>query len=235
VNRRAFAAATVAVAALGGTLSTTVDTSAVAAAGKSVILGEGNRSKGTTTLVSKGKGPALRLRSRGQVPSLAVSNSQLVKQFNADLLDGHDAADLAPVTTRFVLGRPGDRLQPRTLGRVELPAGSYAMTGSGALEAVSGPTSWQCAAATAESVTGLDEIKLLALDIGTDIGGPHLSEVVTTDGRPLAVGCFVESEHHVLTTLSFTFRRVNGVVTGQVDPLPVGRDDQEQLRVPGRR
>jgi hypothetical protein len=220
MNRRGLAVATVAAAALALTVSATVDTGAVAAAGKSLVLGQDNRVKGTTTLASKGRGPALRLRSRDQVPALAVSNSQLIKQLNADLLDGRSAEELAPVTTRFVVARPGDSLEPHKLLSVTLPPGSYLMTGSGALFTNEAGLFWQCFVATPNGIRLGGQNGLLAADTGRGSGGWSLSDVVTVTTEPLVVGCTVEGdEHEVFTPVVFTFRRVADVVTGQGQPF----------------
>ncbi len=80
-------------ALLGATIL--VSTSAVAGtgAGAPFNLGRTNTVKGTSTLVNKGSGAALTLKSR-KAP-LAVSNSKLVARLNSDQVDGYSANQLA--------------------------------------------------------------------------------------------------------------------------------------------
>ena len=203
----------------GLALSVTLDARAVADSARSLLGGDDNRVPRTTKLVNQGKGPALQLRSRGRSPALAVSNSRLVKRLNADQVDGLDAADLAPVTTRFVVARPGDSLRPHKALRVSLPAGNYLMTGSGALRAENDNTSWACFAGDPAVLTSADTSGVLAVDMGRGPGGPNLSDVVTVGSRPLAVGCTVEGEHEVIVPFEFTFRPVGEIVTGQGQPV----------------
>ena len=76
-----------------------------AAGGPSLLLGHSNKAHKSTKLTSKGKGPALSLKSKkgpaaafrggsGQ-PPFTVGSSQEVPSLNADLLDGLDASSFA--------------------------------------------------------------------------------------------------------------------------------------------
>jgi hypothetical protein len=61
---------------------------AQAGAGGSLMLGARNTAHEPTTLVNRGTGPALRLESGDDAPSLSVSNRKRVTNLNADFLDG---------------------------------------------------------------------------------------------------------------------------------------------------
>lgn len=76
-------------------------TTALAAAGKPLIIGATNKASATTTLATT-KGPALALKVKGSRPPLVVNTSTRVTKLNADLLDGQDASDF--VSARGVAG-----------------------------------------------------------------------------------------------------------------------------------
>ena len=77
--------ATLAAAAL---LVVGVDYATFAATGDSLILGRANSADRTTTLTTKGSGPALSLQSRPGRPSLRVSSQAKVGSLNADRWTG---------------------------------------------------------------------------------------------------------------------------------------------------
>lgn len=213
------AAASVAGVALALVLvATSAGQSAVAAVREGLTLGQANRAEGTTTLQSTGGGPALRLKSRGRAPALAVSNSRLVKKLNADRVDGLNAEDLAPPTTRFVVARPGDSLRPFKGLVVRLPRGTYLMTGSGAWHADDN-SSWFCFLGHEDLLRRNDATGVLVGDSGQGPGGVNLTDLVTIGTAPLAIGCTLEGENEVIAPLNFTFRPVGEVVNGSGRPL----------------
>jgi hypothetical protein len=70
-----------------------------AATGKSLLLGKLNRSPKATTLARTKAGPVLDLRTKsGSDAPLRTNGTGLVQNLDADLLDGHHAADFAPDT-----------------------------------------------------------------------------------------------------------------------------------------
>jgi hypothetical protein len=97
--------ATVAAAAL---LVVGADYATFSATGDSLILGRANSADRTTTLTTKGSGPALSLQSRRAAPSLRVSSQAKVARLNADQLDGRDAAALATRAVTYRAGQRGD-------------------------------------------------------------------------------------------------------------------------------
>jgi hypothetical protein len=70
-----------------------------AATGKSLLLGKLNRSPKATALARTKAGPVLDLRTKsGSDAPLRTNGTGLVQNLDADLLDGHHAADFAPDT-----------------------------------------------------------------------------------------------------------------------------------------
>jgi len=77
--------------AIGVVLLAALDWAATAATGKPLLLGRWNEAGHATTLKSTQKGqPALKLKANGG-PALAINNTKLVKNLNADKLDGFNA------------------------------------------------------------------------------------------------------------------------------------------------
>src|SRR5262249_57941840 len=66
---------------------------AYAADGHPLLLGQENHAAATTTVAS-GRAPALTLKTSAKTPPLSVSSHKVVKNLNADRVDGRDAADL---------------------------------------------------------------------------------------------------------------------------------------------
>jgi hypothetical protein len=106
-----------------------------AANGHPLNLGGKNAEKRTTTLTNQGKGPALSLKSGKKAPSLAVSNSKLVKHLNADEVDGQSAAALQTQGTTWTI--PAGATLSYTLNGV--PAGTY-LASVNVLLAATGPS-----------------------------------------------------------------------------------------------
>ena len=103
-----LAAATVCAAAV---LVAGADYATYAATGDSVILGRTNHASGSTEIVKRGTGPALRAEHGGTAgPSFAVSSAAKVPNLNADRLDGRTAADLATNVVTYSAGARGDEL-----------------------------------------------------------------------------------------------------------------------------
>jgi len=113
-----LAAATVCAAAV---LVAGADYATYAATGDSVILGRTNHASGSTEIVKRGTGPALRLSTEGDGrPSFSVSSAAKVPNLNADRLDGRTAADLATNVVTYSAGARGDEL-PGGLSTWPLP------------------------------------------------------------------------------------------------------------------
>lgn len=82
-------------------LVASIDYVASAATGKPFLLGKVNKAKKTTTLQAK-KGAALKLVTKPGKPPLEVNRDTLVKNLNADEVDGKSASELG-VRTRVAL------------------------------------------------------------------------------------------------------------------------------------
>jgi hypothetical protein len=91
---------------------------AYAADGHPLLLGQQNHAATTTTLTTTGRSPALSLNSSKEAPPLAVSSRKVIKNLNADRVDGRDAADLATsvVTYHLPNGPTQDPLKPPAPG-----------------------------------------------------------------------------------------------------------------------
>jgi hypothetical protein len=97
-----------------------------AANGHPLMLGQSNSESKGATLSNSGKGPALSLKAGKKSPALAVSNSKLVKNLNADKLDGQHASALATNVKRYDI--PDATALPFAMGLAGLPAGQYMAT-----------------------------------------------------------------------------------------------------------
>src|ERR1043165_7103124 len=64
------------------------DLTAYAATGNAFILGHSNSAGGTTSLKNTGRGPALSLNNIKSAPPLVVNSRKVVKNLNADTVDG---------------------------------------------------------------------------------------------------------------------------------------------------
>jgi len=91
---RARAKTTIAAIAVSALVVVGTDAVTYAGTGDSLILGKLNKANKTTHVTSTGTGPALALHAKGNRPALAVDSNAKVVRFNADRVDGHDAAAL---------------------------------------------------------------------------------------------------------------------------------------------
>jgi hypothetical protein len=107
------------------------DLTAYAATGNAFILGHSNSAGGTTSLKNTGRGPALSLNNIKSAPPLVVNSRKMVKNLNADTVDGGSAKDLNGYLM-YRVGKDGQTLSNDLhLFEVKAPAGDYqwSMTG----------------------------------------------------------------------------------------------------------
>lgn len=103
-------------AALGLGLVLTLDATAYAATGSSLVLGRINSAGTTTTLTMTGTGSALRLLTASSTAAPLITNGTgRVANLNADRVDGYDASGLVALART---GVDASRLGGRTLSEV---------------------------------------------------------------------------------------------------------------------
>jgi hypothetical protein len=125
-----------AVVAASALLVAGVATVSEAAGGaKSVLLGKNNKATKTTKITNKKAKPALALKSK-KGPALSVNTSALIKNLNADMVDGKSLEQISPTKYRMSVfasntqNASGDQYVSTTA----LPAGTYSMHMSGIME-----------------------------------------------------------------------------------------------------
>ncbi|MFZ2015132.1 MAG: hypothetical protein WAV00_15030 [Nocardioides sp.] len=96
---------------------------AYAANGHPLLLGHSNSESKTATVTKSGSGPALKLKTGANSPPLAVTSKKLVKNLNADKVDGLNGQSLQNNTRSFVV--PGSTAIPFGLALQGVPAGKY--------------------------------------------------------------------------------------------------------------
>jgi hypothetical protein len=107
---------------------------AYAANGHPLLLGHANRETHTAVVNNLGRGPALGLETSKESPPLQVSSSKVVKNLNADAVDGQQAASLMTSATEFHI--PGDGVTT-AYKLVGLKPGHYIFTANFGLAATS--------------------------------------------------------------------------------------------------
>ena len=75
--------------------------------GDALLVGKGNKATKTTKITNKKSGPVLNLKAKSG-PALAVNTSDLIKNLNADQVDGKDSTVLDPgaVSRSWTAGAP---------------------------------------------------------------------------------------------------------------------------------
>jgi hypothetical protein len=133
-------------AVLAGCALVVVGTDAVtySATGHSLILGKINKAGTTTSVVNTGRGPVLNLSGGKLYPPLKVNSKKVVTSFNADLLDGKHASQLAPGVTRLGIGRANITTATSRLYTVKIPAGWYQFTLAGVVSSTTNTDSFVC-------------------------------------------------------------------------------------------
>jgi hypothetical protein len=106
---------------------------ATAATGGPLVLGGSNTASNTTKLKTTGNKAALKLKSKAGKPALAVSNKALIKNLNADLIDGKSLEQLAPTIYRQGFFTSGGTVpaSPAFVASTSIPAGTYRASVSG--------------------------------------------------------------------------------------------------------
>jgi hypothetical protein len=195
------------------------DAATYAGTGDSLILGQLNKSGKTTTLQNVGTGPALSLKTKASSPPLSVSSKALVRNLNADSVDGLDGKALAHQTYEYVYSdanKPHNSLYAAITG---LPAGHYLVLLHTYFFNVDGsptePNSIYCTLSDRR-------FRNLAGNSFPFVGGlqPDLSgsgEVTVKKGEILDIGCGVENGTFTFgSPLELTFTRTNVVSTKQL-------------------
>jgi hypothetical protein len=113
---------------------------ATAATGGPLVLGASNTASKTTTLKTTGNKAALKLKSKKGKPALAVSNKALIKNLNADLIDGKSLEQLAPTVYRHTVYTPGGMVSgsAQFVSTSTIPAGTYRASVSGLMATSTG-------------------------------------------------------------------------------------------------
>jgi hypothetical protein len=103
-----------------------IDVATFASTGDSLILGRFNAAHSTTTVVNRGRGPALSLKaSRPRAPALRVNTRAKIRRLNADMVDGMNGAQLATPVTTFRAGTTGEVHQGIAAWATPLQPGVY--------------------------------------------------------------------------------------------------------------
>jgi hypothetical protein len=193
---------------------------------KPLLTGKANKAKKVTTLTSK-KGPALSLRSK-KGPALAVNTSDLVPHLNADLVDGKDAATLAPTTTRYLVGARGN-LPGQYLFQTPLAAGTYELAMHGAFQEDSGGTGFfgSCVVLDRNVVTAPSNPEFVYLaDSVNETSSPtivHDANTLTFNAPvTLLFGCILSGDATFGHPMTLTVRPVTDIVAGASSPATLG-------------
>src|SRR5579862_28181 len=80
-----------------------VNLAACAANGHPLLLGVANSETKPATVTNTGSGSALSLKTSAKVAPLTVTSTKVVKNLNADTVDGVRASSLGVTATRYVL------------------------------------------------------------------------------------------------------------------------------------
>ena len=99
---------------------------AYAANGHPLLLGHSNSESKTATVTKSGSGPALKLKTRASSPPLAVTSKKVVKNLNADTVDGSSASALK-TTSRILTDTDTTTVHSglATWSLAGVPAGRY--------------------------------------------------------------------------------------------------------------
>jgi hypothetical protein len=203
---------------------------------KSVLLGKNNKAKKTTKITITKKKPALALKTKGG-PALSVNTSDLVKNLNADLVDGKDSTVLDPAVTEFQLGADGVTYPIGTAQQfmqTSLPAGSYEFS----MHGIYGNDVTCIALDPAILSSPTPDYNRLWL-YGDNSTGIVIEDqnVVTLPGTTNVVfGCIYNSASSTLAadSLEFHVRKVNSLVAGSATPTTIGPKPSEKLNRLGR-
>lgn len=187
---------------------------ATAATGGPLVLGASNTASKTTKLKTTGNKAALKLKSKAGKPALAVSNKALIKNLNADLIDGKSLEQLAPTVYRHTVYTAGGMVSgtAQFVSTSTIPAGTYRASVSGLVGVDSGEQVICLLADYTQLVAsgGMDltSIKMQAL---AQENIPNLwdSRTVTIlSGRQYLLGCSGDSTVEVAQPVEFLLETV---------------------------
>jgi len=188
-----------------------------AGAAKPLLLGKNNKATKTTKLTAK-KGPALSLKSK-KGPALAVNTTDLVKNLNADSVDGKGVDELEPTLYTATLGANGvtGGATPIIVQTTTLPAGSYQVTMGGYFDVGTGDHV-QCAVIDLTKYLasgGSDPSSVFAVAEADDsvntTSGSGIATVVA--GNRFAFFCVLPATTEFLIPMTFTVRKLDRVAT----------------------
>ena len=110
---------------------------ATAATGGPLLLGKSNTADKTTKLKTTGNKAALSLKSKSGKAPLKVSNSTLIKKFNADLVDGKSLEQISPTRYLMTVGTSNTTTgaaSSQFVATTALPPGTYEASMGGIIE-----------------------------------------------------------------------------------------------------
>ncbi len=201
-----------------------IDVAAEGAKGVKPLLLGGKNKAAKTTKVSSKKGPALSLKAK-KGPALAVNSTDLVKNLNADTVDGKDASTLVPTTTRYVVGAP-HTVPGSYFFQITLQPGTYQLAFHGSFQETTpgGPGfSAICLVADPAVLTPPVQPELIYLaDIAEETSAPTLTQdagsFTFTQPATLDYGCQLTGDATFGSAWVFTVQPVPNYANGSGAP-----------------
>lgn len=231
--RRPSIRAAVTTLAAAGILVGGANLASYAATGHPLILGHANATVGTTALKNLGRGPALSLNSAKTSPPLVVSSSKVVKNLNADEVDGLSASEISPTLTTYRLGSPGSTLSnDQHLFTVPAPAGNQQVTMTGIWTSQTSADSIECLVVDKRLLTDPSNVTFVysltnkSLSSSTDANVINGTQYIHfPQHAKLILGCTTAGDTgpvQVVQPINFSFQKISPKVK-QGTPTTISR------------
>jgi hypothetical protein len=200
-----------------------------AGAADALLLGKKNTAEKSTTLKTKGKGPALKLKAK-KGPALSVNTQDLVKNLNAQMVGGSTATQLEPAATVHALLASGGTLaQGTTFRQFSLPAGTYVVNLGAAFETDNSDWFIGCLAGATSVFAEDDTSKVyVGFNINDDSSAriADSTRIVTLPtATTVAYGCLMDTADTEPITApvppTVSVRRLSGATPGTSTPFTV--------------
>jgi hypothetical protein len=205
---------------VGLVLLMATDYVAMAATGKPFLLGKVNKASKTTS-VKSASGPALKLSTVAGQPPLLVNRNTVVKNFNADLLDGKTASQFGIRSKVYAAQIQAINTNFFSVKTPSIAAGNYVVTLSGFLNVP--------ANASVECTVGPESGDPYYIDqwIPGNVDGKASFNAATAAGiavsQPLYVECYSGATGTISsfngTPLRLAFTSIDTVTSGALTPV----------------
>ncbi|MGL5826357.1 MAG: hypothetical protein ACRCYU_16325 [Nocardioides sp.] len=195
---------------------------AMAATGKTLVLGKANKARKTTTIKAT-RGPALKLTTKSGQPPLKVNRTTRVTNLNADYVDGKSASSFGVRTRVYALAGQVEGTGIFQAATPTIPRGYYLLTVSGFMKFPAGEFG-ECTVGVESSTTDYFIDQMIPPDPQGRASLNATTAISLSSSQPILLTCLSNfsglAEISNVSPLRISLTAIDSRSTGTLTPVP---------------